>query len=309
MAAPDSLGSDRGEALKADVALVLVTAIWGSTFIVNRIVLETAPPLGFLTLRFGIGGLILLALGWGRRRTPGLLFDSFLVGILLAVGIGLQVTGQLFTTASKAAFVTGLSVPFTPLVELLVTRKLPSKENLLGLTLAVAGFTLMTFPKDVHGVNAGDLLVLGTAVVYAFIIVKVAQSAPKHDVRLFAAGQIAFAGLFVGAGRLALTPFLARPGAFFAAEARAIPATPRILLAVAWMALVATVVTFVVQTWAQARMSATHAAILYALEPVFTALFAAAILAERMSAREVAGGALVLVGIVVSELRFTPKRT
>ncbi len=293
------------DALRADLALVAVTAIWGSTFVVNRLVLDEAPPLGFLTLRFGVGGLLLAALAFRRPRTKGLLSDSAFVGLLLAVGIGAQITGQLYTTASKAAFVTGLSVPLTPLVELALTRRVPSRENLLGLVVAVAGFTLMTFPKDIRaGLNAGDLLILCTALVYALIIVRVAQAAPRHDVRLFAAGQIAFAGVFVGAGRLALTPFLGHGNSFLVAEARALPATPRFFLAVAWMALMATVVTFVVQTWAQARMSATHAAILYALEPVFTAVFAAALLGERMSARELAGGALVLVGIVISELRF-----
>lgn len=304
MAGHAALAGGRRDALRADLALVVVTAIWGSTFIVNRIVLESAPPLGFLTLRFGIGGLILVALSWGRRRTPGLTADSVLIGFLLALGIGLQVTGQLFTTASKAAFVTGLSVPLTPVVELVVTRKLPSRENLLGLLLAVGGFTLMTFPRDARGVNAGDLLILGTALTYAVIIVRVAQAAPRHDVRLFAAGQICCAAVFVGLGRLSITPWLGRGAAFLVAEGRGIPFSRTIVLAVLWMALVATVVTFVVQTWAQARMSATHAAILYALEPVFTALFAAAVLAERMSGREVAGGALVLLGILVSELRL-----
>jgi drug/metabolite transporter (DMT)-like permease len=304
MAAEAAPEAARREALTADLALVFVTALWGSTFVVNHIVLETAPPLGFLTLRFGIAGLALAAFAWKRPRTDGVLGDSLLIGFLLALGIGMQITGQLFTTASKAAFVTGLSVPLTPVVELLVTRKLPSRENLLGLLVAVAGFTLMTFPKDARGVNAGDLLILGTAVVYAVIIFLVSQAAPKHDVRLFAAGQIACAGVFVGLGRLALTPFLGQGNAFLVAEARAIPFTPRIVLAVAWMVVMATIVTFLVQTWAQARMSATHAAILYALEPVFTALFAAALLSERMSGRELLGGALVLLGIVLSELRL-----
>src|SRR5438093_969607 len=106
----------RKEALLADLSLVLVTAIWGSTFIVNRLVLDDAPPLLFLLLRFALGGGILLLLAWRRKRTPRLLVDSAVIGALLGVGIGCQVVGQLFTTASKAAFVTGLSVPLTPLV-------------------------------------------------------------------------------------------------------------------------------------------------------------------------------------------------
>jgi drug/metabolite transporter (DMT)-like permease len=94
------------------------------------------------------------------------------------------------------------------------------------------------------------------------------------------------------------------------AERRPLELTPRVLAAILWMAVVATVVTFLAQTWAQQRMPATHAAILFALEPVFTALFAALFLGERMTGRDWCGAALVLLGIVVSELKFsTPART
>jgi len=297
----------RNEALVADFALVLVTAIWGSTFIVNRKVLDTAPPLLFLLLRFGLGAVVLVFLARGRPRTPRLVTDSAVIGALLAVGIGLQLVGQLFTTASKAAFVTGLSVPLTPVVGFLVSRKLPSAQNLAGLVFASAGFAAMCWPSGAVGLNLGDLLILGTAVSYAYLIVYIAEAAGRHDVRWFSAGQILFGFLFVGLARLALTPFLSRPGAFFAAESRPIPRTPEFVVAVLWMGILATVVTFLVQTWAQARMSATHAAILFALEPVFTALFAWVFLSEKMSVREWSGAALVLLGIVISELPASRK--
>lgn len=293
---------DRRESLLADLSLVGVTAIWGSTFVVNRLVLETTPPLLFLILRFGLGGLILWLLSRGRPRTPGLWRDGAVIGALLAIGIGMQITGQLFTSASKAAFVTGLSVPLTPLVGFLVTRKLPTRENLAGLALAATGFAVLSWPRDASGVNVGDLLILGTAVSYAYLIVYLADAAPRHDTRWFSTSQILFGALGVVLVRLALTPFLHHENAFFAAERRAIVFTPRLVVAILWMAVMATVVTFLVQTWAQARMSATHAAIVFALEPVFTALFAAVFLKERLGAREVAGAALVLLGIVVSEL-------
>lgn len=292
----------RHEALLADLVLVVVTAIWGSTFIVNRLILESTPPLLFLVLRFGLGGAVLLLIALPRKRTPRLLVDSAIIGVLLAIGIGLQIVGQLFTTASKAAFVTGLSVPLTPVVGLLVTRKAPSRENLSGLVLAAVGFGFLSWPKELGGVNVGDLLVLGTALSYAYLIVYMADASARHDVRWFAAGQILFGAAFVGLARLAVTPFLSRPEAFFRAEARPLPLSGKLLIAVLWMALAATVVTFLAQTWAQGRMSATHAAILFALEPVFTAVFAALWLHERMGARDWTGAALVLLGIVVSEM-------
>ena len=300
----------RPEALRADLVLVLVTAIWGSTFIVNRLAIETAPPLVFVLVRFALAGLVLFVLARGRPRTPNLARDSAVIGILLAIGIGSQIVGQLFTTASKAAFVTGLSVPLTPVAGYLMTRKKPSRENLAGLVLAAAGFAVLTWPQGTAGWNRGDLLIVATAVSYAILIVVMAETAPMHDVRWYSFGQIAVAAVAVGVARLALVPFLSGAGGFVVAESRPLALTPRLVAAILWMALVATVVTFLAQTWAQQRMPATHAAILFALEPVFTALFAALFLGERMTGRDWSGAALVLLGIVVSELKSSiPART
>jgi drug/metabolite transporter (DMT)-like permease len=310
MTAPAGVSVPRPEALRADLVLVLVTAIWGSTFIVNRLAIETAPPLVFVLVRFALAGLVLLVLTRGRPRTPNLARDSAVIGILLAIGIGSQIAGQLFTTASKAAFVTGLSVPLTPVAGYLMTKKKPSRENLAGLMLAAAGFTVLTWPQGAAGWNRGDLLIVATAVSYAILIVVMAETAPMHDVRWYSFGQIAAAAVAVGVARLALAPFLSGTGVFVAAESRPLALTPRLVAAILWMALVATVVTFLAQTWAQQRMPATHAAILFALEPVFTALFAALFLGERMTGRDWSGAALVLAGIVVSELKFSiPART
>ncbi|HMM34368.1 MAG TPA: DMT family transporter [Thermoanaerobaculia bacterium] len=293
MSAPDV---PRREALLADSALVLVTAIWGSTFVVNELVLKETPPLFFLALRYGLAAAVLVLLARGRPRTPGVVRGG--------AGIGCQLVGQLFTTASKAAFITGLSVPLTPVAAWLFHRQVPSGTNLAGLVLAAGGFGLMSWPKDASGLDPGDLLVFFTALVYAVIIVELGVASPKHDVRVYSAAQIVFAFLGVLAGRILLTPFLGRPEAFFTAEARPLSFTTQLLLAVLWMGLVASVVTSLVQTWAQARMPAVHAAVIFALEPVFTALFAALTLGERLSTREAWGGGLVLLGIVVSELRI-----
>ena len=294
----------RREALLADGALVAVTAIWGSTFVVNELVLKEAPPLFFLALRYGLAAAVLVLLARGRPFTPGVVKDSAVIGLLLAVGIGCQLVGQLFTTASKAAFITGLSVPLTPVAAWFLHRQVPSGANLAGLALAAGGFGLISWPRGASGLDPGDLLVFLTALVYAVIIVELGFASPKHDVRVYSAGQIVFAFLGVLAGRLLLTPFLDRPEAFFAAEARPLAFTGQLMLAILWMGLIASVVTSLVQTWAQARMPAVHAAVIFALEPVFTAVFAAITLGERLSAREWWGGGLVLLGIVVSELRI-----
>ncbi len=298
----------RREALRADAVLVGVTVIWGSTFVANRLVVTgEMPPLLFLLLRFTLAGVVLFLLARGRPRTPGLWADSLAVGGLTAVGIAFQLAGQVYTTASKAAFITGLSVPLTAPVAYLVTRRRPSSENLAGLAIATAGFGVMAWPREVSGINSGDLLVLVTALAYAYVVVRLSESSGRHDVRRFAAGQIAFAAATTLLLRLAVQPFLGRPESVFRAEARPLVIDPKLVGLLLWMALAATVVTFLLMTWAQARMSATHAAVIYALEPVFAALLAAPILGERLSGRELWGGGLVLAGILVSELPLSRK--
>ncbi len=191
-----------------------------------------------------LAGLVLLVLARGRPRTPNLARDSAVIGILLAIGIGSQISGQLFTTASKAAFVTGLSVPLTPVAGYLMTKKKPSRENLVGLVLAAAGFAALTWPHSAAGWNRGDLLIVVTAVSYAILIVVMAETAPRHDVRWYSFGQVAAAAVAVGVARLALAPFLSGTGVFVTAEGRPLALTPRLVAAILWMAIVATVVTF-----------------------------------------------------------------
>ncbi len=298
----------RDKALAADLVLVFVTAIWGSTFVANQLVATgKAPPLLFLLLRFSMAAAVLALFARGRPRTPGLLGDSLAVGGLTAIGIGFQLAGQVYTTASKAAFITGLSVPLTAPVALLVTRKRPSPENLAGLALATAGFVVLAWPRELSGLNTGDLLVLVTAVTYAYVVVRLSESSGRHDVRWFCFGQTACAAAVTLLLRLAVHPFLGRPEALFRAEARPPDVDAQFLGLLLWMSLAATVLTFLLMTWAQARMTATHAAVIYALEPVFAALLAALFLGERLSGRELWGGALVLFGILVSEIPLSRK--
>jgi len=290
--------------LRADAVLVAVTFVWGSSFIVVKNVLREAPPLVFLFLRFGLATLLLAPFLARRKSTAGLLHDGVVVGSLLGAGMALQVVGQLDTTASKAAFLTGLSVVLTPFAAYLRTRRLPTLENGIGIALASAGFLLLTFPQDGGAISRGDLCMLACGVVFAFYIVELAQRAPNHDTLGMTAAQLGT----VAALAALLSLMLRMPWAagFFAAaaEARPVPLERSFVTSVLYLATIGTVGTFFSQTWAQRQMSATHAAILFALEPVFAALLAAPLLGERLGPLGFAGGVLVLAGIVVSELRL-----
>jgi drug/metabolite transporter (DMT)-like permease len=282
--------------LRADAVLMLVTVAWGSSFIVVKNVVAESPPLAFLFFRFLLAATIAGLLAWRRPRTSGLLRDGLVIGGLLAAGMTLQVVGQVETSASKAAFLTGISVVLTPFAAYARTRSLPSLENGVGISLAAIGFFLLTFPAGGGLINQGDLLVFGCAILFAFYIVEMALRTPLHDAFCLTAIQlvvvVATAGILAAAGRIAGWPLESRPivweGTF--------------LRGVLYLGTIGTVGTFLSQTWAQRHMSATHAAIIFALEPVWAAVFAAWFLGERLGARGYWGGALVLAGIVVSEL-------
>lgn len=285
--------------------LALVTLVWGTTFIVNAKVIGREPPIFYLMLRFAVAS-VLLVPAWVRiRRTPRLFADSVIMGVLLAFGMAFQIAGQTETTASKTAFITGLSVVLTPIFGVFRFRKSPPAAALAGVALATAGFCLLTWPRGGGTIGRGDLMVLGCAVFFALYIVENSVRAPRHHPLIFTAWQIAIctgvlwvlsAWLRMARPALGVTPFECRPVTF----------DTGFLLAVLYMSTFATIGTFGVQTWAQTKISATQAAIIFALEPVWTAIFAAFILAETLGPRSLAGGALVIAGILVSEFRIKP---
>jgi len=298
--------SRRGR-LKADAVLVAVTAVWGSSFVVVKNVLEVSPPFGFLFWRFLLATVLTGLLVFGRRAGAGLLRDGLTTGLILAAGMSLQVLGQTETTASKAAFLTGLSVVLTPFAAYARTRRLPSLENGIGIALASAGFFLLTFPRTGEPFERGDLLMTGCGVVFAFYIVELAERSPRHDPVVFTAVQLATVALVALGLMLALRLPLAAGFHAAAVEARPVAWGGTFIRSVLYLGSIGAVGTFLGQTWAQRQMSATHAAIIFTLEPVFAALLAAWLLSERLGARGFAGGALVLAGIVVSEMRLRRK--
>jgi drug/metabolite transporter (DMT)-like permease len=284
--------------LRADAALLVVTMIWGSSFIVVKNVIRDSPPLAFLFFRFLLATAVCGALALRRPRSPGLLRDGGIIGLLLAGGMAFQVLGQLETTASKAAFLTGLSVVMTPFAAFARTRRLPSLENAVGITLAGLGFLLLTFPGGAGPINRGDVLVFLCAIVFAFYIVEISLRTRSHDALSLTTVQLAVVAVCAGV----LSAVFRAAGAAF--ELRPLVWEGTFVRSVLYLGTIGTVGTFVTQTWAQGHMSATHAAIIFALEPLWAALLAAWLLRERMGVSGWWGGGLVLAGIVISELRF-----
>jgi drug/metabolite transporter (DMT)-like permease len=275
--------------LWADLSLLVVTAIWGATFVMVKEALAAAGPLTFLGLRFSLAALVLVP-ALAVRRGPfswNLAGSGAAIGLFLFTGYALQTAGLQFTSASKAGFITGLSVVIVPLLATLL-RQPPTNRALVGAALATVGLGLLSLGDDVS-IQPGDLLVLGCAASFALHIVAVGRFAPRQDVLALTTAQIVAAALLTGAGAL----LFERPMAGQLAE---------ILPAALFTGLFATVAAFYLQTRAQRFTSPTHTALIFTMEPVFAGLFGYLLAGERLGARGLAGCGLILAGILTSQV-------
>jgi drug/metabolite transporter (DMT)-like permease len=274
---------------RADLALLLICAIWGTTFALLRDALRVLGPAELVALRFTIAFFFLVAVyaprlrGWRREWIR----DGLWVGLWLAVGYLTQVMGLRTISASRSAFITSMSIAIVPFVAFLFLRTRPVLGETLGVILAVLGLVLFSADAG-FSLRTGELWTLGCAAAFAVQIVAthMAGRSPAVPISVLqtAVGSIAGWTLVAANGGMAVSP-------------RAIPWG--VLL---YLAIVATAFVIVVQTWALARTSSVKAGVLYATEPIFAAIFAASFFGERMTPRELAGAALILSGVIVSEL-------
>jgi drug/metabolite transporter (DMT)-like permease len=272
----------------ATAALILVTAVWGVTFVQVKDAVELYPLLAFLALRYLIATAALAPVavrrlgGFGRE---GLVAGAVLGG-LVALGIGLQTAGLERTTVTSTGFITGLYVLFTPLLGLALFRTAIPRSLWAGVALALVGLALLSGVPQ--GSGRGDLLVLVSAFVQAFQIVMVERYANRFDVFALTFVQVAAAAVALGAVSLAF-------------EELTVPRGATVWAALLVTGLFAVAFAYVVQVWAQRRVSATRIAIVFSLETVFAGLFGYLLAGDRIGALGFAGCAAIFAGIVVAE--------
>ena len=271
--------------MRALVALVAVTAVWGVTFVQVKDALELYPLFAFLAVRFAIATLTLAPAAAPRLRAAGWKAGVTL-GLLLALGYALQTAGLERTTVSSTGFVTGLYVVFTPLFAFALFRIRVGRSVLVGVALSLVGLGLLTGVGV--GDPIGDLLVLGGSAAYSLQIALMERYARRYDPVAFTfvemlAACVGFTAIAIALGELEL---------------------PRGW--VVWGALLVTGVFasalgFLVQTWAQRQMSAARTALAFAMEPVWTAVFGYWLAGDRLGALGWTGASLIMIAIVVAE--------
>jgi drug/metabolite transporter (DMT)-like permease len=282
--------------LKAHLLLLAATFVWGSTFIVIKSALSDASPLVFNAMRMVIAALFLCAIFFRQLRglSVGALRAGFELGTLMWLGYEFQTAGLLYTSASKSAFLTGISVVLVPLLLALLWHRRVNRYTLAGVAAAFAGLYLLCVPParglSLASLNRGDLLTLACAVAFAFQVIVLGRSAQHFDFAHLVPVEIAVCAIWM----LISIP-IAEPHGYI-----------RFNLPMLWTlgitALLGTVACFTVQAWAQRFTPPTHTALIFSLEPVFAGLTSYVLIGERLGRRGFIGAALIFMGVLASEL-------
>jgi drug/metabolite transporter (DMT)-like permease len=270
----------------ATLMLLGVTAVWGWTFVIVHDAVAIYGVVAFLAIRFVIAAAATGAC-WGRQLGRASLVAGSGIGVLLAVGYLFQTWGLRHTTPTNSGLITGLFVIVAPIADRMLYRtRLPLRSAAAAL-LSLVGMTLLTGRLPTH-LAFGDLLTLGCALAFGIHIAVLSRYAPRHDPRALTCAQmISCAVIF-----LAMWP----------ASGPITPPPREVWFALVLTGLVASAVAYFVQTWAQRRLSASRTAVILTTEPVFAGIFGYLLAGDRLGAVQLAGAALILVALTVSEV-------
>lgn len=272
----------------ATLLLVALTAVWGSTFFLIRDLVETVPPVDFLAVRFTLSALIMLVVFWGpvRALTRGQVLVGVGLGALYGLAQIFQTQGLATTPASVSGFITGTYVVLTPVFTAVLLRDRVGGSTWAAVGLATGGLALLSL--NGFSVGVGEALTLLAAALYSLHIIGLGRYSASEIATGLSVVQMVVIALLCVVGAL--------PGGI------ALPSTPGHWASVLYMVVFASILALWVQTWAQAHMPATRAAIVMTLEPVFAAFFAVTLGDEAATWRMLLGGALVLAAMYAVEL-------
>jgi drug/metabolite transporter (DMT)-like permease len=288
--------TQRRTTLLATLALLAMTACWGSTFFLIHDLLDRVPVVDFLAVRFTVASVAMLvvaprAIG---RLSPEKRRHAVVLGLLYGGAQILQTAGLATTAASISGFITGLYVVCTPLFAALLLHTRIGRMTWVAVALAIAGLGVLTLGDVSAGfdVGYGEALTLVAALVYALHIVGLGAWSTARDALGMSVLQIIVIAVTCSVA--------AAPGGIV------LPSGAADWLSVLYMALFAGAAALLGQTWAQAHLPPTRTAIIMSMEPVFAAFFAVLLGGEDPTARMLLGGALVFSAMLIVEL--VPRR-
>ena len=292
--------------LASNMLLLLTAAIWGFAFVAQRVGAQYVGAFTFNGIRFALGAISLMPLivFFDKRKQGNVntkveptlkstLLPGILVGIVLYVAATLQQVGLIYTTAGKASFITGLYMVFVPVVGIFLKHKI-GKNSWIGVGLAVVGLYLLSINENFN-ISYGDFLEVIGAVFWAVHILIIDNLTKRIDPLKLSFMQFATCSVLS-----LITAFIFEEITMGGISSALIPILYGGLLSVG--------VAYTLQVVAQKNAKPSHAAIILSMESVFGAIGGALLLGESMSARGYIGSALILTGILVSQINFFPKK-
>lgn len=284
----------------ADFSLLLVALIWGTTFVVVQNAIAFLEPFSFNTVRFFMAAVILSLwlIIFERKQlkqcNKKLIFAGVFIGFWLFIGYATQTLGLLYTTSSKAGFITGLSVVLVPIFSLFLLKQKPSKNAILGIIIATIGLYLLTMTDSVS-LTIGDGLVFICAIGFALQIIftgKYSQSFPSLLLTIIQIATVSILSLF---------------GSFFfedwqQAVKPSILFDQNVLIALIITSVFATALAFLTQTSVQKFTTPTRVALIFAMEPVFAAITGFIWAGDRLATSAVAGCLFIFAGMIFAEM-------
>ncbi|WP_318373045.1 DMT family transporter [Enterobacter sp.] len=279
-----------------EALLILITMFWGGTFLAVQYAVTMSGPFFFVGLRFATAALAvaLLSLKVLRGITWLEVKAGVAIGVSIALGYSLQTWGLQTISSSKSAFITAMYVPLVPLLQWLCLGRIPGLMSCIGILLAFTGLILLAGPGgDLLVPGEGELITLASAVAIAAEIILISAWAGKVDIRRVTIIQLATASLV----------------AFFAMipAGESVPPLSPALLGVGLGLGIFSAIIQVVMNWAQRSVSPTRATVIYTGEPVWAGIFGR-IAGERLPLLALLGGVLIVLGVMVSELKFNKKK-
>ncbi|WP_199225831.1 DMT family transporter [Chromobacterium sp. Panama] len=278
-----------------EIALILVTALWGWSFVAIHDALNDLSDSAFNAYRFLIAALAMwiVARVKGSRFSRQDVFGGVAAGVALYLAFFFQTKGLAYTTASNASFITGLAVVFTPLFAYWLLKVRPEKRQLFGAATATIGLALLTLKN--LAIHWGDMLVVLCAASFALHIVVLSKVSKTARVLNIAFVQVAVVGGLSLLQSLALNEF-------------SLPFRSETMTAILIIALLGTAVGFYVQTRAQVASSPNRIALIIVLEPLFGGVFAYFLAGDRLSPLNLLGAGLIILGMLITEFHLKASR-
>lgn len=277
-------------------ALLAVAAMWGISFVWMKDILDQQDVYSFLVSRFIVAALVMVVVNtrFIMKINRKILLKGSVIGTALGLGYIFQTLGLERTTPAITGFITGLYVVLTPLIGALILKEKLTVQAWFYIALATIGLGVLSISG--FSIGTGEFFVLISAFLFAAHILLLSRWSKDFDAYTLTFIQLLTCAVVSGIPA-SLNGFVAPPDR-------------QVWAVILFTAVFATFFAFVVQTWAQARISATKVAVILTMEVVFAALFSVALGAEPLTLRILLGGSMVLIAmIMIVQPKVTPTKS